>query len=897
MVLEPGQRLGVFEILAPLGRGGMGEVYRATDTKLKRQVAIKVLPESVAADVDRLARFQREAEVLASLNHPHIAAIYGLEDAEGVKALVMELVEGPTLADRIAQGAIPVDEALPIAKQIAEALEEAHEHGIIHRDLKPANVKVREDGTVKVLDFGLAKALEPAGAASPDVSRSPTMSAQATQAGVILGTAAYMSPEQARGKPVDKRADVWAFGVVLFEMLTGKRAFEGSDVSEVMASVIKQEPDWSALPATTPHSIHRLLRRCLVKPRKDRLPDIVDARLEIDAVRTEPDPALSRPATGAQPPYWRRALPMAVAVMVGAAATTAWWSARSQSMRETPVLRAALPLPAEAAYVPRGLTQGANVAISPDGTRVVFAGGTGERLQLYLRVLDQLEVAPIAGTGGAISPFFSPDGQWVAFFADGQLKKVRIGGGVALAVCDASHGYGGVWSDDGTIVFAGALLAGLSRVSDQGGTPQPFTTLAGGEGSHRWPALVARGRDVLFAVGVESSFSWDNASVAIQSLDEGEHRVLFDGGTSPRYLPTGHIVFASAGSLLAAPFDTSSRSTVGPPVSLLQGVRTTDLMGDAHYALSTNGTLVYAPSGAEEFSRSLVWVDRAGNAEALPIPHRGFETPRLSPDGQRIALTIREGDADIWVVEPGRGMLTPLTREPGEDHSVVWHPDGRQVTYSSTRGNRSHVLLKSADGSSGEVQLFAVDQHQHLGGWTPDGLTLVTDAKSADGSDLYSWLLDEQGGPQGFIGTPFDEQNPQLSPDGHWVAYRSNDSGQSEVYVNAFPEPGGRVKISPDGGTEPVWARLGSELFYRNGDKMMAVDVEMGSTFSAGVPRVLFEGQYARVVWHDANYDVSLDDQQFLMIKEGTPDESATPPSLILVQNWFEELKRLVPTN
>ena len=891
--LERGTKLGPYQIESPIGAGGMGEVYKATDTRLERTVAIKVLPAHVASDPERKSRFEREAKTISSLNHPNICTLHDVGREGEIDFLVMEYLEGETLAQRLTKGALPLDQALRYAIEIADALDKAHRQGVTHRDLKPANIMLTKAGA-KLLDFGLAKLTR----SGPQSEASTKLADSLTQQGTILGTFQYMAPEQLEGQDADARTDIWAFGCVVYEMVTGKKAFAGKSQASLIAAILEHDPPPVSAPdALTPPLLDRVIKTCLTKEPDGRFQSAGDVVLNlswIDESATETAVATQQRALD-----WTRLRLVVAGVVLAVAAISSlatWWLAGLQPVEETAVRRAALPLPAEAAYLPRGQSQGANVAISPDGTRVVYAGGTGAQAQLYLRVLDQLGVSPIAGTAGALTPFFSPDGQWVAFFADGRLKKVPIGGGAPLTLCDVASGFGGTWSEDGTIVFAAALLAGLSRVSENGGTPQPFTTLAEGEGSHRWLAVVAGSRDVLFAVDVESSFSWDNARIAIQSLDESEHRVILDGGTSPRYLPTGHIVFARAGSLLAAPFDTASRSTGGPPLSLLQGVAMTDLMGDAHYALSTNGTLVYVPGGAEDFSRSLVWVDRTGNSEPLPIARRGFELPRLSPDGQRIALTIREGDLDIWVVELGRSTLTRLTSEAGEDHSVVWTPDGRQVTYSSTRGSQSHVLLKSADGSTGEEQLFVADQHQHLGGWTPDGRALVTDGtNTASGSDLYSWMLDEQSPPQVLIGTPFREQSPQLSPDGHWVAYRSDESGQNEVYVNAFPEPGARWQISPDGGAEPVWARDGRELFYRNGDKMMAVDVEMGSTFSAGVPRVLFEAQYARVVWQDANYDVDPNDQRFLMIEEaGAQRES--PRHLDIVFNWFTELERLVPT-
>ena len=626
MALTPGTRFGAYEVTAQIGAGGMGEVYRARDTTLNRDVALKVLPELFALDPDRLARFKREAQVLASLNHPNIAAIYGFEGTEGLQALVLELVEGPTLADRIAQGPMPLDEALPIAKQIADALEAAHERGIVHRDLKPANIKVRDDRTVKVLDFGLAKALE-GDVAAANISQSPTLSVAATRLGVILGTAAYMSPEQARGKPVDKRTDIWAFGCVLYEMLTGKHAFDGDDVTDVLSRVLQRDPDFNALPAATPRAVRKLLGRCLQKDPRSRLRDIGDAKAELD----EPveDASLQVLAGGTRMSRRQKVLVGAlllVSALAGSLAT--WWTMRQPLAQPVGVLHASIALPATAspltAIAPAiggSGSSAAAMAISPQGTHVVYTGRAGNRMQLYMRSLDGRDVVPIDGAAGG-SPFFSPDGQWVAFFADGKLKRVPVEGGAPLTICDAAFGFGGAWSDDGTIVFAGVLQGGLSRVSVTGGPPQPFTTLAEGETAHRWPAFVPGTRDVVFAAG--SGFNWDAGRVAIQSLDAAEHRVLFEGGTNPRYASTGHILFARAGSLFAVPFDAARRVTVGDPRVVLQGVSTFGLAGTAQYAVSTGGTLVYLPGGVEDVRRSLVWVDRRGREQPVSVAVRGF---------------------------------------------------------------------------------------------------------------------------------------------------------------------------------------------------------------------------------------------------------------------------------
>ncbi len=885
----------------------MGEVHRARDTKLDRDVAIKVLPESFAADRDRVARFEREAKTLASLNHPNIGQIYGLEDANGVAALILELVEGPTLAERIARGAIPLDEALPIARQIADALEAAHEHDIVHRDLKPANVKLRRDGVVKVLDFGLAKVLGPpeGGHAvqdgrsvglQPDLTATPTITSPAmmTGVGVILGTAVYMSPEQARGGTVDKRTDIWAFGCVLYEILTGKRAFDGEDVTDVLSRVLQRDPDFAALPATTPRMMRKLIGRCLQKDPRSRLRDIGDAKAELEPA-DEAWPTGAADGTRMSGKQQRRVGSLVGALLLVTAALASlstWWMTRRSPAPPLEVLHASIALPAAAVpltTIAPGIagagSYAAAMAISPQGTHVVYTGRAGDGYQLYVRSLDGRDVVPMEGATGG-SPFFSPDGRWVAFFGDGKLKRVPVGGGVALTICDAGFGFGGAWGDDGTIVFAGGLQGGLSRVSVTGGQPQPFTTLAEGETAHRWPVFVPGTRDVVFAAG--SGFNWDAGHVAIQSLDATEHRVLFEGGTFPRYTSTGHIVFARAGALLAVPFDAARRVTVGDPRVVLQGVSTFGLAGTAQYAVSTSGALVYLPGGVEDVRQSLVWVDRQGREQPASVAVRGFETPRMAPDGQRIAVTIREGDADIWVVAPERGTLTRITNEDGEDHSAVWTPDGKRITYSSTRADRARVRQKAADGSGSEEELLVADSHRHLGGWA-DARTLLTEALTSSGSDLRTITIGQKASEAVYLETRFNESNARLSPDARWVAYTSNESGLSEVYVQAFPDPSGRLQVSTNGGSEPVWARSGRELFYREGDKMTVVAIESGTAFKAAAPRVLFAARYASVAWGEANYDVSPSGQRFLMLRS---EAQPAATELHLVLNWFEELRR-----
>ena len=917
MTLTAGTKLGPYEIVAPLGAGGMGEVYRARDSKLNRDVAIKVLLPVVANDPDRLARFSREAQVLASLNHPNIAHIHGLEEADGITALVLELVEGEDLAQRIARGAIPLDEALPIAKQIADALEAAHERGIIHRDLKPANIQVRPDGTVKVLDFGLAKAFETTGAGRPSsVSMSPTLT-NATQMGMILGTAAYMAPEQARGKAVDKRADVWAFGCVLYEILAGQRAFGGDEVSDTLAFVITKDIDWNALPVDTPASIRRLLRRCLEKDPKRRQHDIADARIELDepagAAVQAADSGLSSGERREKPRGWRGAIVPATAVILASMLTggIVWIVTRAAPAARVPVQRFPIGLPASAPYT--GADGG--LAISPDGTRLVYTGQDGTtRRQLYVRRLDQLEAQPLRGTDGASNPFFSPDGEWVGFFTGagspaGKLKKISVTGGPPLTISDANVPQG-TWGADDTIVFGRFITTGwaLFRVAAAGGSPARVTTpdASAKEGRHAWPDLLPDGKSLLFTVSNSSGgSSFDDAHIAVLSLATGTSRTIVPQGYHARYVSTGHIVYILGGNLMAVPFDVHRLETTGPAVPIVEGVLGRTNSGEAGFAVSPAGFLVYA-SGATSTTggvpRSLVWVDRHGREEPIPTPARTFTYPRISPDGTRVALDIRDQENDIWVLDVSRHNLTRLTFDPGADNSPVWSGDGRHIFFGSTRTNGWGVYRQSADGT-GQAERLTKNPNQQLPeAISPDGKRLLYRLTDPGSIDINMLSLDGDRKEIALLHSPFREQNADISADGKWIAYESDESGQAEIYVRPFPNvDAGRWQVSNGGGTRPVWARSGREMFYLHGSlsvQMMAVPVNAGATFSAGIAEKLFEGAYfATTARSQRTYDVSADAQRFLMIKEIVPQDASTPAApLIVVLNWFDELKRLVPT-
>jgi serine/threonine-protein kinase len=910
LALTSGARLGPYEIVAALGTGGMGEVFRARDTTLNRDVAIKVLPDSFASDPERLARFTREAQTLASLNHPNIAIIYGLEQARDVHALVMELVAGEDLSQRIARGAIPLDEALPIAKQIAEALQAAHEQGIIHRDLKPANIKVRPDGTVKVLDFGLAKLSErggPGRAGELHLTQSPTITspAQMTGAGVLLGTAAYMAPEQAKGQAADKRADLWGFGVVVFEMLTGQRLFTGETISDTLASVLKTEPNWHALPAATPTAVRRLLRRCLEKDRKRRVDSAADARLEIEEALTAPPASdgATAPTGAALRPAWARALPWAVAgaLAAGLGGVLVLW-APWRAAAPPRVTRMATTTSGRAALTINGFD--GDVALSPDGTHVVYVGNNGT--QLFVRALDALEPVAIA-TGGVLrGPFVSPDGQWIGFI-DGvnTLRKVAITGGppITLARLDGVS-LGATWAPDDTIIFATSNVAtGLQRVSAAGGTPEVLTRPdhAHGEANHVWPEILPGGRAVLFTITSRAG-GIDTAQVVVGDLRTGTHRVLLHGGSHGHYVDSGHLVYVAAGTLRAIPFDLMRLETHGTAVPVLPRLVTTSF-GAGDFAVAKDGTLVYVdvPGNLGVNARTLVWVDRMGKEESIAAPPRAYQHPRISPDGTRVALSSIDEENDLWIWDLGRATLTRLTFDPGLDQFPVWTPDGQRIVFSSARSGQLNLWRQAADGTGAAERLTTSTNPQLATGITPDGTAaLFFELTPTMGFDLLQVALDETRRVTPLLQTKFDERNGIVSPDGRWLAYESTSSGPPEIYVRPFPNVGGgEWLVSSAGGRQPLWARSGKELFYVGPDgALLRVPVEAnGTTWHAGTPTKLIEGRYVTGSGTLVRtYDVSADGQRFLMIKAPGPEAGAAPPTLVVVQHWDEELKRLVPT-
>jgi eukaryotic-like serine/threonine-protein kinase len=910
MAFSAGERLGAYHIVAALGAGGMGEVYRARDTKLGRDVALKTLPAAFIGDPDRVARFRREAQVLATLNHPHIAAIHGLEEDAGCQFLVLELAEGETLERRLAQsGPMPIDDAIAVARQVADALEAAHEKGIVHRDLKPANIAVASDGRVKVLDFGLAKALDPAG--TPDVSMSPTLTFAATQAGVILGTAAYMSPEQAKGRPTDKRTDVWAFGCVLFEMLTARRAFEGEDVTDTIAAVVRGEPDWTRLPADTPPHIRLLLRRCLDKDRRTRVPDIGVARfLMTEAIASVPT------STRTQPRWTRRAAAGGAAIVAASAiaAAGALVGARWNRPPVRPTARFVIVPPAAQPLFLQGTDR--DVAVSPDGTNLVYRSGLGASSQFAVRQIGDVNARLLNLSGR--EPFISADGRWLGFWAAAELRKVSLAGGAAIKICDVATTLRGAhWTADDHILF-GTIdpRRGVQRVPASGGEPEILTKpdTAHGEVGHYYPFMLPDGRSVLFTVAAPGPI--ENARIALLDVPTKQYRTLIRGGSAAVYVDPGYIVYAAGGGLRAVRFDSRRLEVQGDPVQVVDQVMVSSL-GDANFSVSRAGTLVYVPGSAVQSPnlapRSMVWVARNGKESALKADARPYGTLRLSPDATRVAMDVRTGTFDIWVWDLARETLMPIDRDPAVDMAPIWSADGRRIIWASTRaGGNPNLYWQAADGSGTPERLTTSVTAQFPTSTTPDGShVLLYSPNGVTGGigtfaalDIFRLALTPPGRqPEVLLQSAAQKFGGEVSPDGRWLAYESNEAGQPQVFVRPYPNvDAGRWQMSTAGGTRPLWARNGRELFFLDGsDLLTSVAIHAtASSFDAGKPVRLLSTKYVGGSttrgYNLRAYDVSPDGQQFLMLKEPTaPSTPAPSPTLTVVMNWLDELNARVP--
>ena len=896
-VLKSGTKLGPYEILARIGAGGMGVVYRARDERLERDVAIKVLPVHLADRHELRERFEREARAIASLNHPHICTLHDVGHQDGTDYLVMEHLEGETLAQRLLKGSLPLNQVLQYATEIADALDKAHRKGVTHRDLKPGNIMLTKSGA-KLLDFGLAKLRQETPPANVSLSKLSTEDGVTAQ-GTILGTLQYMAPEQLEAKQADARTDIFAFGVVVYEMATGKKAFEGKSQASLIAKILETDPPpMSSLQPMTPPALDRLVKKCLAKEPDKRWQAASDVCDELRWIAEGGSQVASVPTAQVKGirERWRGALVWGVTSLLLAAVTgLAFWNRKPTSPH--PVTRFTITLPPGQRLA--GLERPV-LALSPDGSQLAYvatsqAGGTQ---QIYLRAMDGMEARPIPGTEGAINPFFSPDGQWLGFFAGGKLKKISVNGGAALTLADAALPYGATWGNQGEIVIAGVGSV-LQQVSDQGGALHALSRLEPGESGHVWPEFLPGSRVVVFSV---VNPTWE---IAVQPIDTGERRILIRGqpGIMPRYAPSGHLIFAQADNLMAAPFDLERLQVKGGAVPVLQGVLESSLsIGSPQYSVSATGTLVYVPENAQGFQSRLVWVSRNGIEQALGAPARFYNQPRLSPNGRRVAVDVRENveSSQVWLYDLTRDTLARFTFE-GTNRHPVWTPDGRRIAFLSDREGAGRIFWQLADGSGRLERLTSATAttttYDIPYSWSPDGqlLTFVRFTPTMEAEFWVAQVGDRK--ERRFLQIPSaDDGAPQFSPDGHWLAYASDESGRREIYVQAFPGPGGKWQISTDGGNEPQWNRNGRELFYRSGDKMMAVDISTQPSFTAGKPRQLFEGHYLTTIrpFVRANYDVSPDGQRFLMLK---PVEQEQPAStqINVVLNWSEELKRRVP--
>jgi len=899
MALDSGTRLGPYEITVLIGAGGMGEVYRAHDTKLNRDVALKILPDAFTFDGDRIARFRREAQLLASLNHPNIAAIYGFEDSGSTHALVLELVEGPTLADRITKGPIPLDEAWPIAKQIADALEAAHEQGIIHRDLKPANIKLRDDGAVKVLDFGLAKALEPASAISPALTASPTITtpAQMTGVGMILGTAAYMSPEQAKGRTADKRSDIWAFGCVLYEMLTGKRAFEGEDVSDTLASVLRGEPDWSALPTDARDTVTATIKKCLEKDRKSRIPEISTVRFLLDDLAPRPMPA--PPKT-----VWRVAMLVAIGALAASSMTGAiiWLIEPTASPSVVTRFRVML---GENQFT--GLNRN-ELAISPDGTQVAYIAGN----RLYVRRMSELEARPLTPEGrvqGILAmPTFSPDGGFIAFYsndplgAGGAIMKIAVSGGVAVTLAPQTMNapYGMSWGRDGIVFVEPAK--GVMRLPSSGGTPELIVALRNDELAYG-PQMLPDGTHVLFTVS--GSSLWETGRVVVESVKSHERKTVLEGGADARFVPTGHLLYASSGVLFGVPFDMRRLQPAGGATPVVEGIRrAANSTPAAFFDVSHNGTLVYAPGPTSSSFGSLDvgFIDKSGMVTPLKLLPASYQFPRVSPDGRRFAVQTDGKEANIWIYAlSGATQLQRLTNG-GRNLHPVWSFDSQRVAFQSDRDGDQAIFWQPADGRGKADRLTKPEKDTaHIPeSWSPDGKHLLFAAVKGTTNTLWTFSLqDRKSMPFGDVQSLYLPA-ASFSPDGRWVAYQTTasvDGSGGGIYIQPFPPTGDKFLVTGVG-IHPFWSPDGSQLLYRRRGQTMAVKVTTKPTVTFGNEALVNTGPYReRGPQVERELDITPDGNQFVGIISGGSVQSANASlsALDVVTNWFEELKQRVP--
>ncbi|MFG0273738.1 MAG: protein kinase [Phycisphaerales bacterium] len=896
-------QIGPYTIDRELGRGGMGVVYLATDPRLDRKVAIKALPEHLAQDPERLARFEREARLLASLTHPNIAGVYGLEETGGGRYLVMEYVEGPTLAEALARGPLALDEALRIAAQVASGVEAAHEAGVIHRDLKPGNIIVTADGKAKVLDFGLAKEVEGRGS-SLDLSRSPTMTSPPpapshhTQAGQIMGTAAYLSPEQARGKRIDRRTDIWAFGCVLFEALTGASPYRGETITDSLGAILHKDPDWDRLPGDTPPTVRLLLRRCLTKDADRRLRDIGDARVEIEEFLR--DPSASRMALAGEVPAATRAssgvgvrvlLPL-VAVLAAIAGVSAWRAWTAPHSAGEPVRRFLTTLGGELEFAT--LTSHP-FAITPDGKTLAFvARGTDGPRVLHTRRLDEFRSTARQGTEGAANPFFRPDGAWIGYFANGRIMKAPIDGGAPVTVCETPPGdfRGATWTDDGRIVLAPSTSDGLYIVPEAGGEVRRLTTLRAEERSHRWPHALPGSNAVLFTAQ-DTGSDFENATIEAVRLDSGEREVLHRGGSNPVYARSGHLLFGRSEGVFALPFDAAALRANGAPVRAIENVAFAMPNGGLSLSVSDDGVLVCMLGDGGDFRSLLNWADRAGARTPVGVEPQGIGAASLSPDGRRIALQIfriEEGWSDLWVYEIARGVLTRLTYGDGDSLQPIWSPDGGEIAYTSVpRGSFQVLSVIGADGA-GQRAIGPGDEFEGPTDWLDDGSLVFVRDRPGGEFDIVMRREGEGAEVTPIVATPADDPRATVSPDGRWIAYDSAASGRSEVFIRPFPDGAGRWQVSASGGAHPIWSPGGDELYFWWRNELYSASIaEADGTLRVGVPELLFACIPGGMDY--PAFSVHPDGDRFLLVERDPTANPTNRAELAVTLNWFRELR------
>ncbi|MGI8422717.1 MAG: protein kinase domain-containing protein [Chloroflexota bacterium] len=894
------QTLGHYRMESELGAGGMGVVYQATDTRLGRQVAIKILHDATLKDPDSLARFEREARVLASLNHANIAAIHGLEQAGDVRFLVLEYVPGETLAERLGRGALPPKEAFVIARQVAEALEVAHARGVIHRDLKPANIKITPDGQVKVLDFGLAKALDPVAAADLEIAKTATAPAELTRAGIVMGTVAYMSPEQASGRPVDQRTDIWAFGCVLYEMLTGARTFAGNNTTDVLVGVLDRDPDWSALPPNTPDNVRHLLRRCLMKDPRRRLHHAADVRLELEDT-------LEGRVSGVAPVVPRGRVStatwigVAAGLLIGAIAAGIWAWRDTTPTPEPRVVRFDLELPQGSRIAPSW--GGVNLTFSRDAKTLLYPTILPAPLVVHARRLDESAGHPLELAKGLTNPLYSPDGRWIVMtdYRRESLVKVPLSGGASVRLSPVEMAFHGDWGRDGYIYWSNGLTSGIVRTPEAGGETEPVTTLdpKGEERNHRFAQLLPGGKALMFTVASGDMESYDEARIDVMELATKKRKTLVRGGTYARYAPSGHIVYARGGSLYAVPFDHERLEVLAPALKVLDGVLMSTNIGTAYFDISSTGDLAYAVGPAEKGGRTFHWVDRQGReSPPLPLPARSYLNPRISPDGGSLAVEVEGPSHDLYVYDFQREVMSRISHD-GMSHGPIWTPDAKRIAYRTWKAGRMTLAWMPADRSGPEERLVNYTAWQSAASFSADGQHLAFDQIDQRGSASSVWVMRVTGDRQP---RQFAKSGgaAKFSRDGRWLIYCSLESGRPEIYVQSWPGPGPKIQVSSEGGTDPMWRADGKEIFYRNVSQMMAVSVSTAPTFSASKPQMLWTGDYMHGLSSSCglkgatitSYDVSRDGQRFLMIKDN--DQKMYATKVTVVVNWVEELKRIV---